>query len=120
VIAVGTHGQETSRFSVIAQPAGPGRVTITVRGELDLAHAGELKHLLVEELRTGMTLLLDLSGVGFIDSTGLAAIVTTLNHANENGGELLLTGVLQPQARRLMELTGVLPLVAPMLQNGSG
>jgi anti-sigma B factor antagonist len=95
-------------------------VSVAVHGELDLAHASELKHVLDLQLHSGTTLLLDLSDVEFIDSTGLAAIVAALNRARDGGGKVVLTGGLQPQARRLMELTGVLAQVEAGMRNGSG
>jgi anti-sigma B factor antagonist/stage II sporulation protein AA (anti-sigma F factor antagonist) len=115
---VAQRSPETARFSVTTRLADPAIVTVVVRGELDLAHAGELKELLAQHLRRGTKLLLDLSAVTFIDSTGLAAVVMAVNKAREDGGELLLSGDLQPQARRLMELTGVLPLLEPAPRNG--
>jgi anti-sigma B factor antagonist len=106
------HSAETEEFAIDSRTSGPGQLRIAVRGELDLSHAAELKAALERELASGTTVLLDLSAVDFIDSTGLAAIVTALNHCRGSGSELRLDSDLQPQARRLMELTGVLPLLA--------
>jgi anti-anti-sigma factor len=105
-------GAETGAFAIDSRPIGPGQLRIAVRGELDLSHAAELKGTLERELVDGRTVLLDLSAVGFIDSTGLAAIVTALNHCRDSDSELQLCSNLQPQARRLMELTGVLSLMS--------
>jgi anti-sigma B factor antagonist len=84
-----------------------GRQLVTVSGELDLASAGVLSETLERELSEDGRVLLDLSAVTFIDSTGLAAIVNAARGAN---GQLELSVDLRPQARRLMELTGVLSL----------
>jgi anti-sigma B factor antagonist len=106
------HGTETKPFAIDCRSLGAGRISVAVRGELDLAHAADLKATLVRELAAGTSVLLDLSAVEFIDSTGLAAIVTALNHSKGPGAQLRLDSNLQPQARRLMELTGVLALLS--------
>jgi anti-sigma B factor antagonist len=93
---------------------GQDRVTVLVEGELDLATADELRRLLDTELSRRRAVKLDLSGVPFIDSTGLAAILAALRGSEEGRGELQIEGELQPQTRRMMELTGVLGL----LENG--
>jgi anti-sigma B factor antagonist len=106
------HGAETEVFAINCRPLGPERTLVAVRGELDLSHAADLKTTLVRELAAGTTVLLDLSAVDFIDSTGLAAIVTALNQCKGSDAELRLDSNLQPQARRLLELTGVLSLLS--------
>jgi anti-sigma B factor antagonist len=97
---------------VTAHTGGGGdEALILAEGELDLSTAGELTRLLKDELSRRRTVRLDLSAVSFIDSTGLAAIIAALRSSNDGGGELLMCGELQPQTRRLMELTGVLELL---------
>jgi anti-sigma B factor antagonist len=49
-------------------------------------------------------LLLDMSAVKFIDSTGLGVIVTAMKAAREGGGKLALFG-LPAKVRSLVELT---------------
>ncbi len=88
-----------------------GRPCIIVEGELDLSNADELKDVLQRELSAGQRVLVDLSRVTFIDSTGLAAIVNAHNNTRESGAALELCSDLRPQPRRLMELTGVLSLL---------
>ncbi|HTX46992.1 MAG TPA: STAS domain-containing protein [Solirubrobacteraceae bacterium] len=104
-------------FSLTTSPAGSDDgVTVLVEGELDLATADELRRLLDTELSRRRAVKLDLSGVPFIDSTGLAAILAALRRSEEGRGELQIEGELQPQTRRMMELTGVLGL----LEGGEG
>jgi anti-anti-sigma factor len=100
-------------FSVAVRSLSSGRVCVAVEGELDLSTADELKQALLRELSGGRRVLLDLSDVTFIDSSGLAAIVNAFGDtADGNGGKLELLPELHPQARRLMELTGVLSLLS--------
>lgn len=90
---------------------GDDRVTVLVEGELDLATVDQLTQLLHEQLSRQRPVILDMSGVRFIDSTGLAAILGALRRHEDDGGVLRIGGELQPQVRRLMELTGVLDLL---------
>lgn len=57
---------------------------------------------LLEEGR--VNLLVDLSGVGFLDSSGLGALVRALTNSQKDGGQtkLLRAG---PQVRKLLEMT---------------
>jgi anti-sigma B factor antagonist len=99
-------------FSLAVQRLDSGRVCITVGGELDLANAPALRAALESELSVGKRVLLDLSAVTFIDSSGLAAIVQASNGARDADAQLELAAEMCQQARRLMELTGVLPLLS--------
>lgn len=58
-----------------------------------------IKPLLADKAR----LVLDLSKVEFIDSSGLGALVASLRQAHTNGGEIKLSG-LSKSARALFEL----------------
>ena len=98
-------------FTISVRELNDNQVCIAVRGELDLSTADELKELLGRERSERRSVLLDLADVGFIDSTGLAAIVSGLHRSQEFNSVLCLCSELQPQARRLMELTGVLALM---------
>jgi anti-sigma B factor antagonist len=85
----------------------PGRVVLALSGELDMASA-ELLQKAVEEpgAGEGKLLLLDLQQLQFIDSTGLRAILTTLEHCRERGQEFAITPGSQ-QVQRLLSITGV-------------
>lgn len=48
--------------------------------------------------------IVNLNGVGFIDSSGLAALVKGLKRCRQNGGELVLSD-LQQSVRVIFELT---------------
>lgn len=71
---------------------------------LDGSRGGELKHCVVEVIGKGHRwILVDLSAVGFIDSTGLSAIVSSLKLLGKHG-DLTLCG-LTPAVQNLFELT---------------
>lgn len=76
-----------------------------VGGELNAITAPQLKHTLSEAVRSGRNkLVIDLSGVLFIDSSGLGALISGLKTAKQSGGNLVLAG-LQEQARTIFEIT---------------
>jgi anti-sigma B factor antagonist len=101
-------GDLAASVAIDRDPADGGRVRVTVGGELDLASAPALRDAVLNELSAGNDVLLDISAVSFIDSTGLAAIVSVSNHAKSSGRRFVLSPRIQPQPQRLMELTQVL------------
>src|SRR5207253_3152991 len=81
---------------------------VAVEGDLDLASAPMLKRVLVERLKAGSTrLVVDLTGVRFLDSTALGVLVG-VNRKLESDGRLALAGVPSP-VRRVIEVSGVAP-----------
>lgn len=80
---------------------------------LDVGKAAELKRVLIESVgRQGLVLLVELSAVREIDSSGLGALVAVLKAVRMFGGTVRLCGV-QKLVRDVMELTmidRVLPL----------
>jgi len=105
------NGRDPRPFGISFRPLGENRLCVAVEGELDVATADQLRHALLERVPAGVDVFLDISAVDFIDSTGLAAVIEALHRARESGAQLMLRGDLQPQARRLLELTGVMALL---------
>lgn len=83
------------------------RITLTVRGELDLMGTPALERALaIAERRRPARLVLDLGGVEFIDSRGLCALL----HANdrfESAGCQVSLRRARSQARRLLKVSGL-------------
>jgi len=64
---------------------------VEVRGEVDVHSAPQLRDRLAEVVATKpAAVIVDLSWLQFIDSTGLGALVATLNAANSAGVEFKL------------------------------
>jgi anti-sigma B factor antagonist len=84
-----------------------GGIRLTVRGELDLASADrfadEVRRLSVNQA----SLRLDLSGVQFMDSRGVQALVNVVAHVRETGCRIDVEPRLAPQVERIVEITGV-------------
>jgi anti-sigma B factor antagonist len=87
-----------------------GRDIVVVRGEIDVATSGALREELYAVMDGGSkALVVDLSGVGFVDSSGLGVLVGSLKHMRERDGELTIAGLAQP-ALRVFEITGLTEL----------
>ena len=70
---------------------GPDAVTITAHGEIDLASVGSLETARQRALATSPTrLVIDLTLVGFVDSSGLKFLLQTHRLSRQNGWQLEL------------------------------
>lgn len=79
--------------------------SVTLAGRLDAGNAQMIKETLMQLINGGaIHLVVDLAQVPFIDSAGLAALVSALKATRRVGGSVLLSGV-QPQARTVFSLT---------------
>jgi anti-sigma B factor antagonist len=100
-------------FEVKDESLDGGVLTLSVRGELDLNTAPELDQPLEKALEEGpdTSVLIDLSGCEFIDSTGIALIVRAWQRVDrEAGGEgrgRLAICCSNEQVDRLLKITGV-------------
>jgi anti-sigma B factor antagonist len=78
---------------------------VTPRGDLDLAVADQIKRVLTDLVNEGsVKLLVDLEQVGYIDSSGMGALVATLKQARTAGGDLHLCA-LQDDVRAIFDMT---------------
>ena len=98
-------------FSVQLEPMKDGWVRVRVRGELALDSSATLERAVEAELMADSDVLLDLSGIDFIDSAGLRAMTALVRMAKASGRKLRLSADLPAHARRLMEIVGLLPFV---------
>lgn len=72
---------------------------------LDASNSAELRDAILGHLDAeGCQLVLDLSAVSFIDSSGLGALLSGFKAANLRSGRLVLAG-LQPRVQSMFELT---------------
>ncbi len=83
-----------------------GRTILSLREErLDAHNSGELRDYLLSQLEAGgQQLIIDLSGVSFIDSSGLGALLSGFKNANLRSGSFVLSG-LQSRVQSMFELT---------------
>lgn len=80
-------------------------VTLTVAGEIDLSNAENLYKALTEALAPGAPVIVDLSGVGFMDSRGLAALVRA-RHEALDGATVPILLITSESVARVIEIAG--------------
>lgn len=90
----------------ILQFSGPGYRGCRLIGEIDFTSTGPLQATLnAMILPGGGTVVVDLGGVDFIDSSGLGALVQADRIANERETRLIV--VPSPAVRRLLRVTAL-------------
>ena len=85
--------------------------TVVVRGEVDLDSSDQLSRVLTETVAAldegpSVCLHLDLDGVGYMDSTGLRAVLMARDELLQRGGSLDVVAA-SAIVRRLIEITGL-------------
>jgi anti-anti-sigma factor len=84
-----------------------GCAVVAVSGEVDLDTAGQLSDYAVAAMHdAGPSIVLDLSGVSFMDSTGLKVLLAVRRRAELAGGRLGLAAPTRP-VRRVLHVTGL-------------
>lgn len=90
-------------FELAVERAGDDLAVIRVAGEIDLSTSDrldtELEHLM--EASDGREIVLDLSGVVFLDSTGLRTLWAARQRAQSAGSRLILAAPSEPVMRVL-------------------
>ncbi|WP_223787093.1 STAS domain-containing protein [Marinicella meishanensis] len=71
------------------------QTTLFISGEVDLSNSAELRKTILGALKTTDSVKVNLSGVDYIDSSGIAAMVEGLQFANSNGKKFSLTAPSQ-------------------------
>jgi anti-sigma B factor antagonist len=91
----------------IEQRTGTTPPVVAVSGEIDVATAPQLRECLHNVIAQGeATIVLDLLGVTFLDSTALGVLVGALKRCRELGGELHVV-VADPRIVKIFEITGL-------------
>jgi anti-sigma B factor antagonist len=87
--------------------AGPWTI-VRVAGELDLHTSPQLRDHVLSMVgeQQGVRLALDLTDVGFLDSSSLGMLVTLLKRVKERDGDLRLVGV-SGSPMKVFTLTGL-------------
>jgi anti-sigma B factor antagonist len=84
-----------------------GLAAVAVSGEVDITTAPDLRAWLTRALDDGAAkVVLDLSGVEFMDSSGLSVLVGAHRRLARLGGRLGIVGV-SPIVARLLSVTGL-------------
>ena len=85
---------------------------VTVSGEIDLSNAHDVLEAIGDVVRSGATaIILDLSGVTFLDSSGIAMLFRLRQRISHSRQELRLVVPPDSPIRRVLELTKVTELI---------
>ncbi len=88
--------------------------TLFVRpaGELDLGVADRFRRALDETIEKGQTknLVINLTKVSFVDSSGLGVLLGRYNRLSKKGGRVFIVAP-QPQVRKVLDLSGLLRIM---------
>jgi anti-anti-sigma factor len=96
-----------------------GIVRLTVLGELDVATAGMLRARIRDLCDARCAVVLDLSALGFIDASGLRAVIESVAQGRQAGWDLEVDQCLSASVARLLELTSAAGYVWPGAGVGS-
>jgi anti-sigma B factor antagonist len=99
-------------FGIDVDETHPPYAVVSVSGEVDVATAPELRHQLLELVSAGKTkVIVNLGAVGFLDSTGLGVLVSTVKRLRSDGGDLAVI-CASAQILRVFEITGLTSVFA--------
>jgi anti-anti-sigma factor len=97
-----------------------GDAKVALAGELDMATAPELVRALAPVVETGPPeVVLDLSALSFIDSSGLGVLVDTQQRLTADGRHLCIDGA-RPSARKVFEIAGLVDYLHVRLDRAGG
>ena len=95
-------------MGIVIREVPQGCTTVKISGELDISTAPELRERLLAILNRHVPsrLILDLSGLEFMDSSGVAVLVNTERRARLLGRTVALVAP-RPPVRRILRVCGV-------------
>lgn len=68
-------------------------VVVSFEGDVDLQTSPDARKVLLEQVGQGKSVVVDLSKVGYIDSSGVASLVESFQSARKGGRNLVLASV---------------------------
>ena len=80
-----------------------GASIVVLKGDVDLESSPAAREVLLKSVDGADRVLVDLSSVTYIDSSGVASLVEALQAAKRNGGRFALVAASDP-TRRVLEL----------------
>ena len=93
-----------ANFAVALERLDDGVMVLALSGELDVYSVARLRTAL-SELPPGLDVVLDLSGVPFVDSAGLGALIAGIRRIREARGRAFVVSA-RPTVARLLHVTG--------------
>ncbi len=80
-----------------------GTWVVALRGDVDLSNSPQAREILLDAVGRGGRVLVDLSAVGYIDSSGVASLVEALQQSKRADVSFALAAV-QERALRVLKL----------------
>lgn len=95
-----------------------GGAVVVCRGEVDLATAGTFRAVMAEAVAVGGSIDVELSGVTFLDSTGLAVLAEVLRTLQPP--RALVLNDPRGEVQRVLEVSGLATIVEVRHTNARG
>jgi anti-anti-sigma factor len=92
-------------LTVRIQDASDGASIVAIAGELDLSTIPRMQGPLLEQISQRPAVLIDLSGLSFIDSSGIGILIQALRGANGTPVRILIAS--DSQVDRVFSIAGV-------------
>jgi anti-anti-sigma factor len=96
-----------AQFEIRESTEADGETRLTLTGELDMGSAVTLEERLDQINGSGERVLLDLSQLEFLDSSGLRVLLMRVTGSRLDGGRIRIDRDLSPVVRQVVSLTGV-------------
>ena len=80
-----------------------GSLVVSFEGEVDLEHSPKAREVLLDAVGKRRDVFVDLAGVSYIDSSGVASLVEAFQNARQQGSGFALVSV-NPAALRVLKL----------------
>jgi anti-sigma B factor antagonist len=101
-------GRNGDLLRLRVEPGEAGVSVVSLAGELDLSTVARVETPLFNEIRPHSAVVLDLTALSFIDSSGIGVLIRAFRAAeNENGGKLRTVIARNSQIERVFRLTGI-------------
>ncbi|ANN19500.1 anti-anti-sigma factor [Amycolatopsis orientalis] len=105
-MAFNTGTAQSAPFAVIEADRSDDAVVVEVTGDIDISSSPRFHAKILELLERGpATVVIDLTGVGFCDSSGLSGLLRLHRYCTESGIDLSIAP--SKVVRRAIELTGL-------------
>ena len=93
-------------LSVRVEDIGPGTSIVALGGELDLSTVPRMEAPLLEQLQARPGVVVDLSGLSFVDSSGIGILIQA-SRAFANGSRMHVVIEAGSQVERVFRIAGV-------------
>jgi anti-sigma B factor antagonist len=102
-----TEGQDATELLEIAVSESGGVRLLRLTGELDMAGVDRFERSLIsDQIPEATTLVIDLRGLTFIDSSGVRALIMADHRVRAEGGRFIVVRGQDP-VNEVLEMTGV-------------